>query len=407
MGEAKEIVFPQGPHNATNAVNNDTNISKETGITHAGPFASFDSYSSSSDESDESGSSGSTGGQPGACKERDEQAEHVGIFTMNHVDAWNDAKRRNSPGEKNGADKCEGQRKLNGILSQKRSHDGDYGEETNGKSDSHGAVVAPSTSRHRPRKRVRFSDGSVPGQPISPLVFAPTDTMFHYKLPPDIHQSIGSTITDSEDLRQTTTPATEPHPDSLLRANLLNVIETENEEKSDYAFDAEDKTDYRNNRNNGLSSVPSEDFDDNSVKIQGGIYVDDNDDEAALNELDQLLAKEDMGNATSSQGSTKDHRINDESDIRLAELDDEREQLAQRELEQRVSHLRQRLFNVKKAEDGRDCSQDNPQTGRQIATKLVDELVADLIPGERFDASEVKGSDGSRSDWIVPMKDKG
>lgn len=399
MGETKEILSPLGVNNATDNTNKGANVSGEMDIAPAGPFASFDSYSSYSSSSDESDGSE---GILDKGEEIEAKWEPIEVHKISFIDHRDSVIEHDIPVEERKVYVSKNVRKLNSILSQKRCLDRNNSKETGGDSNDNDTAVTPNTSCHRARKRVRFSDGSVPGQPISPPVFTMIDTdLDYFGLSP---QLIGSTQPGPEEfLPSTTTALNKLLPDSALKNDASGGNETGNEDRSNSMFNAGGKIDGSDGQNTGIYATELADSNDSDAHIKDGCFKnndDDDDDEAALNELDRLVAEVEKDNAFAGiQESTEDQGINDEGDIRLAELDDQREQLVQRELEQRVSHLRQRLSNANPG-NKRDNGWDHARTGKEIAAALVAELVAELVPGERAEELGIKEGEAIPN-WIV------
>lgn len=397
MGETKEIDPPLGVNNATDNANKGASVSEETDIAPAAPFASFDSYSSYSSSSDESDGSEEILDKG---EEHGEKWRPIEIHKISFIDNRDSAIEHDISNDKKKVYVSKDIRKLNGILSQKRCHDSDNGKEISGNSNDNATAVTPNTSRHRARKRVRFSDGSVPGQPISPPAFTMIDTdLDYFGLSP---QLMGSTQPSPEDFLPSAKSApTELLPDSALKNDTSDGNEIGNEDKSDSMFNAADKTSGPNDHSTGVYATVPADSNGNDAHVKDDCVKDVDDDEAALDELDRLVAEVEKDNAFAGiHENTEDQGINDEGDIRLAELDDEREQLVQRELEQRVSHLRQRL-SIANTGNKRGNGWDRVQTGKEIAAALVAELVAELVPGEQAGELGVKEDDEAIPDWIV------
>lgn len=379
MADTKKIVAFSSADNTTDHTSEGTNRSETTDVANGGSFDSYDSCSSSGDEID-SDSYEDECSMQGRHSDKDEHEEKYEKAHDNGRNSGTEGSAHGSKNENNEQRPCS-------ILSRKRTHDIDTGREFwyDGDGAGDNATSTAGTSRRRYQKRVRFSDGSMPGQPISPPTFKMQEADRSQELSVRPHQVTGSTHVVPEHSLQITTPTTaEVTSHCLLLTDPTNIIGTESANDFGHIFEAGNESNGHSDENHGISTV-SANHDNHIVEFRNDTNEDDIADEDALDELDQLLARVESSNAVASTNDkTEDQEFQDDSDIRLAELDDEREQLMQRQLENRVSHLRRRISGARDV-NTRNNDGDTMSQGKQVASELMAELLAKFLPEKHFD----------------------
>lgn len=245
------------------------------------------------------------------------------------------------------------------ILSRKRRANSEDDDEIDGYDEENGAEASPNAKFHRRHsKRVRFSDGSIPGQPLddklsSPIGVSLLVTVFDDKSSSRPLNVATAAQSDQEDLLQTHSALQkndygEESPGLFLEHSVPDILSESIRYEMNHKYGDGEENDKDDFSVNGVASgdnLAKEGADEHESHGSAN-YGDggNDDDEAALEEFDRLVAGAGENEFTrSNEFVDVGHGLGEEDDIQLAVLTDEREQLLQQHMQQRVSHVRQRV----------------------------------------------------------------